>query len=34
MQEQLPRWGVWMMFIASVVGAVLLARQLFPWLSH
>jgi hypothetical protein len=31
---QIPRWGLWMMFIASVVGAVLLAVQLFPSLSH
>jgi len=24
----IPRWGLWMMFIGSVVGACLLAEQL------
>ena len=24
----IPRWGLWLMFIASVTGAILLAMQL------
>lgn len=27
-QQNIPKWGLWMMFIASVVGAYLLAREL------
>lgn len=27
-QIVIPRWGLWMMFIASVIGAVLLGVQL------
>lgn len=26
----IPRWGLWMMFIASLVGTILLMGQLFP----
>jgi hypothetical protein len=25
---EIPRWGVWLMFLASVVGTYLLGRQL------
>jgi hypothetical protein len=25
---RIPRWGLWMMLAASVIGSVLLARQL------
>ena len=28
MTTAIPRWGLWMMFIASVTGSWLLARQL------
>lgn len=26
----IPRWGLWMMFLASLVGTILLARELLP----
>jgi hypothetical protein len=28
MTPQIPQWGVWMMFLASVIGAWFLALQL------
>jgi hypothetical protein len=31
---EIPRWGLWMMLIASVIGSVLLAVQLFPALRR
>jgi hypothetical protein len=31
---EIPRWGLWMMFLASLVGSVLLAVQLFPALRR
>jgi hypothetical protein len=28
-QLNIPKWGLWMMLMASTIGAFLLARQLF-----
>jgi hypothetical protein len=29
-QLTIPRWGLWMMLTASIIGSVLLFRQLLP----